>query len=125
MTVLATDNQQSKQTVQPNPIVERVKSFNQTGLSSWYGRQFHGRKTANGEIYNMHGMTAAHRTLPLNCYIRVTNKSNGKSVIVRVNDRGPYHGNRVLDLSHAAASKLGFVSNGVANVKIERIPAPK
>lgn len=102
----------------------QFKNFNQSGLSSWYGRQFHGRQTANGERFNMHEMTAAHRTLPLNCYIRVTNKTNGKSVVVRVNDRGPYHGNRVLDLSYGAAKFLGFAEDGVTNVKIERIPNP-
>ena len=80
-----------------------VRKFSQTGAASWYGRQFHGRKTASGETFDMNGLTAAHRSLPLNCYIRVTNKTNGKSVVVKVNDRGPFHGNRVLDLSYGAA----------------------
>jgi rare lipoprotein A len=101
-----------------------VRKFSQTGMASWYGRQFHGRKTASGEVFNMHAMTAAHRSLPLNCYIRVTNKSNGKSVIVKVNDRGPFHGNRVVDLSYGAAKKLGITNAGVAKVSIERVAGP-
>ena len=103
---------------------EAVRKFSQTGMASWYGRQFHGRKTASGETFDMYAMTAAHRSLPLNCYIRVTNKDNGKSVVVKVNDRGPFHGNRVLDLSYGAANKLGFTSRGTGNVTIERIEAP-
>ncbi|RYY78830.1 MAG: septal ring lytic transglycosylase RlpA family protein [Moraxellaceae bacterium] len=103
---------------------EAVRKFTQTGMASWYGRQFHGRKTASGDTFDMYAMTAAHRSLPLNCYIRVTNKDNGKSVVVKVNDRGPFHGNRVLDLSYAAANKLGIASRGTGNVTIERIDAP-
>lgn len=98
-----------------------VRNFTQSGVASWYGRQFHGRKTANGETFNMNAMTAAHKTLPLNCMIRVTNKSNGKSVVVKVNDRGPFHGSRVVDLSYGAAKALGIVDTGTANVSIERI----
>ena len=85
-----------------------VRKFSQTGMASWYGRQFHGRKTASGETFDMNALTAAHRSLPLNCFIRVTNKTNGKSVVVKVNDRGPFHGNRVLDLSYGAAKQLGI-----------------
>lgn len=103
---------------------EAVRKFTQTGLASWYGRQFHGRKTASGDTFDMYAMTAAHRSLPLNCYIRVTNKNNGKSVVVKVNDRGPFHGNRVLDLSYAAANKLGIAGSGTGNVTIERIDTP-
>ena len=103
---------------------EAVRKFTQTGMASWYGRQFHGRKTASGDTFDMYAMTAAHRSLPLNCYIRVTNKDNGKSVVVKVNDRGPFHGNRVLDLSYAAANKLGIAGSGTGNVTIERIDAP-
>ena len=95
--------------------------FTQKGKASWYGQQFNGRKTASGERFDMHALTAAHRHLPLNCYIRVTNKSNGKSVIVKVNDRGPFHGNRVLDLSYGAAKTIGLVDAGVGNVLIERV----
>jgi rare lipoprotein A len=108
-----------------NVASEAVRKFNQTGMASWYGRQFHGRKTASGDRFDMYAMTAAHRSLPLNCYIRVTNKNNGKSVVVKVNDRGPFHGNRVLDLSYAAASKLGITNSGTGNVTIERIAAPQ
>lgn len=103
---------------------EAVRKFTQTGMASWYGRQFHGRKTASGDTFDMYAMTAAHRSLPLNCYIRVTNKDNGKSVVVKVNDRGPFHGNRVLDLSYAAANRLGIAGSGTGNVTIERIESP-
>jgi len=95
--------------------------FRQEGVASWYGTKFHGRKTANGETYNMYAMTAAHKTLPLPSYVRVTNKTNGRSVVLRVNDRGPFHGNRVIDLSYAAAKKLGFQNKGTANVVIEAV----
>lgn len=91
----------------------------QVGISSWYGPGFNGRRTASGEIFNMHQLTAAHRTLPLPSYIRVTNLSNNRVVIVKVNDRGPYHGKRMLDLSYAAAQALGF--KGVAKVSIEPV----
>ncbi len=101
-----------------------VSKFKQTGLASWYGRQFHGRKTASGDTFDMNGFTAAHRSLPLNCYVKVTNKNNGKSVVVKVNDRGPFHGNRVLDLSYGAAKQLGITSKGVGNVAIERVSGP-
>lgn len=101
-----------------------VSKFKQNGIASWYGRQFHGRKTASGETFDMNGLTAAHRTLPMNCYIKVTNKDNGKSVIVKVNDRGPFHGNRVLDLSYGAAKAIGITQRGTGNVTIERVSAP-
>jgi len=101
-----------------------VRKFSQTGMASWYGRQFHGRKTASGETFDMNALTAAHRSLPLNCYIRVTNKDNGKSVVVKVNDRGPFHGNRVLDLSYGAAKRLGITNAGTAKVNIERVDGP-
>ncbi|WP_058368921.1 septal ring lytic transglycosylase RlpA family protein [Psychrobacter sp. ENNN9_III] len=101
-----------------------VSKFKQTGLASWYGRKFHGRKTASGDTFDMNGLTAAHRSLPLNCYVKVTNKTNGKSVVVKVNDRGPFHGNRVLDLSYGAAKRLGITNKGVGNVSIERVSGP-
>lgn len=101
-----------------------VSKFKQTGLASWYGRQFHGRKTASGDTFDMNGLTAAHRSLPLNCYVKVTNKTNGKSVVVKVNDRGPFQGNRVMDLSYGAAKQLGITSKGVGNVSIERVSGP-
>ena len=103
---------------------DTVRKFKQTGIASWYGHQFNGRKTATGERFDMNAMTAAHRSLPLSCFIRVTNKDNGKSVIVKVNDRGPYAGNRILDLSYAAAEQLGIVNKGMGNVTIERIASP-
>ena len=95
------------------PLVQR-------GLASWYGRKFHGRGTANGETYNMYAMTAAHRTMPLPSYARVRNPANGREVVVRVNDRGPFHSDRVIDLSYTAALRLGLLG-GVAPVEIERI----
>lgn len=101
-----------------------VRKFSQTGMASWYGRQFHGRKTASGDTFDMNELTAAHRSLPLNCYIRVTNKTNGRSVVVKVNDRGPFHGNRVLDLSYGAAKRLGITNAGTAKVSIERVEGP-
>jgi len=101
-----------------------VRKFSQTGVASWYGRQFHGRKTASGDTFDMNDLTAAHRSLPLNCFIRVTNKDNGKSVVVKVNDRGQFHGNRVLDLSYGAAKRLGITNSGTARVNIERVDGP-
>ncbi|MEF7617122.1 septal ring lytic transglycosylase RlpA family protein [Aquincola sp. MAHUQ-54] len=100
--------------------VSTDQPFTQRGLASWYGRKFHGRPTASGEIYNMYAMTAAHPTLPIPSYARVRNPANGKEVIVRVNDRGPFHGRRAIDLSYTAALKLG-VLRGVAPVHIERL----
>ncbi|QRN40882.1 MAG: septal ring lytic transglycosylase RlpA family protein [Neisseriaceae bacterium] len=98
---------------------EQVVKFEQTGLASWYGKSFHGRRTASGEIYDMYKMTAAHKKLPLNTKIRVTNLKNNKRVTLKVNDRGPYMGKRILDVSYVAAQELGFVSKGVAKVKVE------
>lgn len=92
-----------------------------TGKSSFYGKDFHGKLTANGEIFDMYGLTAAHKTLPLNTIVRVTNLENGKSLILRINDRGPYVKGRILDCSYGAAKKLGFEVQGVADVKIEVI----
>jgi len=92
--------------------------YTQVGIASWYGPNFHGKKTATGEIYNMYDYTAAHKTLPLNTYVKVINLENGKSIVVRINDRGPFVKNRILDLSYAAAKKLGIVKKGTAKVKI-------
>ena len=98
------------------------RSYQVRGVrSSWYGRQFHGRLTASGERYDMNLMTAAHKTLPIPSYARVTNLSNGKSVVVRINDRGPFHSSRVIDVSQSAARQLGFINAGTANVRIEQI----
>lgn len=91
----------------------------QHGRASWYGEAFHGRKTANGEVYDMNHLTAAHKTMPLPSYARVTNKANGRSVVVRVNDRGPFSNNRVIDLSKRAAYMLDFIAAGTAEVKVE------
>jgi rare lipoprotein A len=102
------------------PLVGDVP-FRQRGMASWYGRQFHGNRTANGEIYDMFAMTAAHPTLPLPSYVRVTHLGNGRSAIVRVNDRGPFLSGRVIDLSYAAAAKLGIAGPGTGEVEVERI----
>lgn len=93
--------------------------FKERGIASWYGKKFHGKRTASGEIYDMYGMTAAHPTLPVPSYARVTNLSNKKSVVVRVNDRGPFLRERIIDLSYVAAYKLGIVDNGSAEVMVE------
>lgn len=93
--------------------------FRQTGIASWYGKKFHGQRTSSGEIYDMYAMTAAHPTLPIPSYVRVSNRQNGRSVIVRVNDRGPFHAGRVIDLSFAAAFRLGYVIAGSTQVQVE------
>lgn len=99
----------------------RLQPFRQRGSASWYGRRFHGQKTASGEVYDMYAMTAAHTTLPIPSYVRVTHTGNGRSVVVRVNDRGPFHPGRIIDLSYAAAAKLGFVHAGSAEVEVETL----
>ncbi|MGQ0593868.1 MAG: septal ring lytic transglycosylase RlpA family protein [Gammaproteobacteria bacterium] len=99
-------------------------AFEQVGVASWYGPGFHGRETANGEVYNQNAITAAHRSLPLGTRAQVTNLENGKSIEVRINDRGPYVGKRVIDLSRAAAGRLGMVDEGTVSVKIEADAAP-
>jgi rare lipoprotein A len=98
-----------------------LSPFKQRGMASWYGRKFHGQKTSNGEVYDMYGMTAAHPTLPLPSYVRVTLVRTGKSVVVRVNDRGPFLQQRVIDLSYTAAAKLGYINAGSAEVEVELI----
>nr|WP_227869264.1 septal ring lytic transglycosylase RlpA family protein [Nitrosospira lacus] len=98
-----------------------LESYRERGVASWYGRRYHGQKTASGEVYDMYTMTAAHTTLPLPSYARVTNIQNGKSVIVRVNDRGPFHSDRLIDLSYTAAHKLGVLDGGSAWVEVESI----
>jgi rare lipoprotein A len=102
-------------------VPEEDVNYREEGLASWYGDDFHGRLTANGEVYDMTSLSAAHPTLPMPCYARVTNLSNGKSLIVRVNDRGPYHGNRLMDVSSRAAELLEFKGNGVARVRVEYV----
>ncbi len=95
-----------------------AQGFRQTGYASWYGPGFHGKKTANGERYNMHAMTAAHRILPMNTWVRVRNLDNGRETVVRINDRGPFVKNRIIDLSYSAAKKLGLIGPGTAKVEI-------
>lgn len=97
------------------------KPFKQRGVGSWYGKKFHGQKTSSGELYDMYKMTAAHPTLPIPSYVRVTNLANGKQVIVRVNDRGPFHSSRIIDLSYTAALKLGYLSSGSTQLEVERL----
>ncbi len=99
-------------------VLPTSAGYLERGVASWYGPGFHGNLTANGEKYDMHSMTAAHKTLPLPCYVQVTNLSNGRSVVVRVNDRGPFHDNRLIDLSRLAAERLDVIRNGTALVEI-------
>ncbi|RLC59038.1 MAG: septal ring lytic transglycosylase RlpA family lipoprotein, partial [Chloroflexi bacterium] len=99
-------------------VLDSSEGFVQRGIASWYGTKFHGRSTSSGEIYNMHAMTAAHKTLPIPVYVQVKNLDNGRSTVVRVNDRGPFIAGRIIDLSYAAARKLGVDGPGTANVEI-------
>ena len=101
-----------------------AEGFTQEGIASWYGMKFHGHDTSNGETFDVYKMTAAHKTLPLPSYVKVTRKDTGQSVIVRVNDRGPFHEGRIIDLSYAAAVKLNIHNDGTAPVKIEVLKAP-
>jgi rare lipoprotein A len=102
-------------------VPQEDPNYQAEGVASWYGSDFHGRLTANGEVYDMHGISAAHPTLPMPCYVRVTNLANQRSLIVRVNDRGPYAANREIDLSGKAAELLGFRGNGLARVRVEYV----
>lgn len=97
------------------------RPYSEEGMASWYGRRFHGKKTASGEPYDMYAMTAAHPTLPIPSYARVTSLKNGRSVVVRINDRGPFHSKRVIDLSYTAAHKLGYLTQGSTRVRVESI----
>ncbi len=106
---------------QPLPHSE---GFRQNGIASWYGRDFHGKKTSNGEIYDMHAMTAAHKTLPLGTYVRVSNLENNRSAVVRINDRGPFVHGRIIDLSYAAADNIGIVDSGIARVEVVALGRP-
>ena len=98
--------------------IQDARNYQMTGTASWYGTKFHGRDTANGETFDLYGMTAAHKTLPLPSYVKVTNLENGRSVTLRVNDRGPFYSDRIIDLSFAAAKKLGYAEKGVARVSV-------
>ncbi|MGC8121566.1 septal ring lytic transglycosylase RlpA family protein [Marinobacter sp. VGCF2001] len=102
-------------------VLDSNEGYVQRGTASWYGEKFHGHKTSNGEIFDMYAMSAAHKSLQIPGYARVTNLDNGRSVIVRVNDRGPFHGDRLIDLSYAAAKKLGYQSHGTARVEVAAI----
>ncbi len=103
---------------------EANPNYDQTGLASWYGSQFHGRKTANGDIFNMNGLTAAHTTLPMPSYVRVTNLANGRWLILKINDRGPFVGNRLIDVSRRAAQLLGFEKKGVTRIRVQAVDGP-
>jgi rare lipoprotein A len=102
-------------------VLNSSKNYHATGIASWYGMKFNGQPTSSREPYNVFKMTAAHRTLPIPCYVKVTNLENGKQVIVKVNDRGPFASNRIIDLSYVAAKKLGIVAHGTAMVKVDAI----
>ncbi|MBD3670532.1 MAG: septal ring lytic transglycosylase RlpA family protein [Gammaproteobacteria bacterium] len=108
-------------------LLDTHRGYRKRGIASWYGTKFHGRRTSSGEPYDMFAMTAAHKTLPIPCYARVTNLDTGKQIIVRVNDRGPFHPNRIIDLSYVAAAKLDMLKKGTARVEVEVIDpsAPK
>ena len=106
---------------QPLPHSE---GFRQRGIASWYGRDFHGKKTSNGEIYNMYAMTAAHKTLPLGTHVQVYNRENGRSIVVRINDRGPFVRGRIIDLSYTAARDIGIVGPGTARVEVVALGRP-
>ena len=100
-------------------ILDDASTYRERGIASWYGTKFQGHKTSNGEIYDLYQASAAHKTLPIPSYARVTNLENGQSIVVRVNDRGPFHADRIIDLSYAAAVKLGYMSTGTAEVEVE------
>ena len=102
-------------------VRDTAQGYKEQGVASWYGYKFHGNKTSNGEVYDMYSMTAAHKTLPLPSYVRVTNLDNGRSIIVRVNDRGPFAKGRIIDLSYVAARKLDIVKQGTGRVEVEAI----
>ena len=112
-------------TGEPGAAVDPVSGTAERGLASWYGHRFHGRRTASGERFDMHAFTAAHRTLPLGSFARVTLTGNGKSVVVRITDRGPHAARRIIDLSRAAAVQLGLLQRGTGEVLVERVPAPE
>lgn len=105
--------------------IESAYGFEERGIASWYGKDFHGKKTSNGETYNMHAMTAAHKTLPMNTYVKVTRLDNGRETIVRVNDRGPFVSGRIIDLSYSAAKEVGIDTKGTAKVKIVALGSKK
>lgn len=105
-------------------VMSMADGFVEEGIASFYGQKFHGYETSNGELFDVYKFSAAHKTLPLPCYVRVTNLENNKSIVVRVNDRGPFHGDRILDLSYAAAVRLGYEKKGTARVRLEVLKTP-
>ena len=105
------------------PVQGPVPNYRETGMAAWYGKELHGKQTANGDVFDMYGLSAAHRTLPLGTVVHVTNLDNSKSITVRINDRGPFLKSRSLDLSYGAAKELGFAAQGTARVKIEAVVA--
>ena len=102
-------------------VLSDYQGYRERGVASWYGTRFHGRQTSNGEIFDLYAATAAHKSLPIPCYVEVTNQQNGRSIIVRVNDRGPFHGDRLIDLSYGAAVKLGFAEQGTTPVEVRLV----
>ena len=100
-------------------VMASAANYREAGIASWYGQKFHGKATSNGEIFDVYAVSAAHRSLPIPSYVRVNNLENQRSLVVRVNDRGPFHPDRIIDLSHAAAVKLGFVDSGTSRVEVE------
>jgi len=104
-------------------VLPTEEGYRERGVASWYGEKFHGHKTSNGEVFDMYQVSAAHKSLPIPSFLRVTNLDNNRSIVVRVNDRGPFHGDRVIDLSYAAALKLGYADRGTARVQLESIVA--
>lgn len=103
-------------------VKESSQGYFGEGIASWYGPKFHGKSTSSGETYDMYAMTAAHKELPIPCYVKVTNVENGRSIVVKVNDRGPFHSGRIIDLSYTAARKLGIVAHGTAKVTVAALP---
>ncbi|MFV2089168.1 MAG: septal ring lytic transglycosylase RlpA family protein [Pseudomonadales bacterium] len=106
-------------------VIGTAQGYRKSGNASWYGRKFHGRTTSSGEPFDMYQLTAAHRSLPIPTYVKVTNLENGRTTVVRINDRGPFHEDRIIDLSYAAAVKLGFAARGTARVRVEAVPEGK
>ena len=106
-------------------VLPSEEGYSERGIASWYGEKFHGHKTSNGEVFDMYQVSAAHKSLPIPSFLRVTNLDNNRSIIVRVNDRGPFHGNRIIDLSYAAALKLGYADIGTARVQLDSIITEK
>ena len=106
-------------------VLPSEEGYSERGIASWYGEKFHGHKTSNGEVFDMYQVSAAHKSLPIPSFLKVTNLDNNRSIIVRVNDRGPFHGNRIIDLSYAAAVKLGYADIGTARVQLDAIITEK